>query len=61
MIMVPILAAMQRAETYILQRFSREWGEFVDGVEIGNGDHLKAVPLPRSVSAGPQENQCLIK
>ena len=40
----------QRAEaTYILQRFSREWGEFVDVidlVEIDNGDHLKAVPLP---------------
>ena len=47
--------------TYILQRFLREWGEFVDMihlVEIGNGDHLKAVPLPRSLSlkdTGPQE------
>ena len=44
----------QRAgATYILQRFSREWGEFVDVidlVEIDSGDHLKAVPLPRSVA-----------
>ena len=44
----------QRAGTiYILQRFSREWREFVNVihlVEIGNGDLLKAVPLPRSVS-----------
>ena len=24
-------------------------------VEIGNGDHLKAVPLPRYVSVGHQE------
>lgn len=44
----------QRAgATYILQRFSREWGEFVDVldlVEIDNGDHLKAVPLPLSLA-----------
>ena len=44
----------QRAgATYILQRFSREWGEFVDVihlVEIDNGDHLKAVPLPQPVT-----------
>lgn len=38
--------------THILQRFSRQWGQFVDVihlVEIGNGDHLKAAPFPRAV------------
>ena len=45
--------------TYILQRFSKVWGEFIDVIhliEIDNGDHLKAVPLPRSVLRKEAEN-----
>ena len=39
--------------THILQRLSEQWGQFVDVihlVEVGNGDHLKAVPFPRAVA-----------
>lgn len=46
----------QRDFTYILQRHAKKWGKFVDVEhlsEISNGDHLRAVPLPRSaLSAG---------
>ena len=44
--------------TYILQRFSKECGEFVDVIDtadIEKGDHLKVVPLPRSVQADSQQ------
>ena len=40
-----------RDVTYILQRHSKEWGHFVDVEhlrEIDNGNHLRAVPFPRS-------------
>ena len=36
-------------EAYLLQRYSTEWQEFVDVIdviEIDNRDHLKAVPIP---------------
>ena len=39
--------------THILQRLSGQWGQFVDVihlVEIGKGDHLKAVPFPQAVA-----------
>lgn len=34
---------------YLLQRWSKEWSEFIDVIdmiEIDNGDHLKVVPVP---------------
>ena len=45
---------------HILQRLSGQWGQFVDVihlVEIGNGDHLKAVPFPRTVAE--PSNSCI--
>ena len=36
-------------KAYLLQRYSTEWQEFVDVldvIEIDNKDHLKAVPIP---------------
>ena len=49
--------------TYILQRFSKEWGEFVDVIDtadIEKGDHLKVVPLPRSVQADSTQQKVSI-
>ena len=36
-------------KAYLLQRYSKEWNEFVDVIdvlEIDDKDHLKAVPIP---------------
>ena len=42
-------AGGEQEKAYLLQRYSMEWQEFVDvvdAIEIGNKDHLKAVPIP---------------
>ena len=38
-----------RDGVHLLQRYSKEWSQFVDVqdiVEIESGDHLKVVPIP---------------
>lgn len=43
-----------RGPEYLLQRYSREWKDFVDVIdviEIGDGDHLRVVPVPKLLSS----------
>lgn len=48
---------------HLLQRYSKEWQEFVDVIdviEIDRGDHLRVVPVPKSSAVPSKEKQVSI-